>query len=325
VTIPPTSRCSTPSGHPREGAAPLRRGDPATAVSPSGEASEGAVEAPPKLRRIGTIEATFARLRVAGARALVPYFTAGDPDLDTTRRLVEEAAARGADLIELGLPFSDPLADGPVIQRAGARALAGGVSLARLLPVIADVAGRVRTPLCLMTYLNPLYRHGFAATARDVARAGVAGLIVPDLPVDESGPLARAAARVGLDLVLLASPTSGPARLRRIARQSRGFVYLVPVTGITGERSALPPDLIALVRDLRAVTTKPICVGFGIATPAHVAEVVRYADGAIVGSAIVRLVEERRGDPDLVGAVGDFIAALKAATAVDGGTRAPAG
>jgi len=263
---------------------------------------------------MSAIEATFARLRADGGRALVAYLTAGDPDLDTTRRLVEEAARRGADLIELGLPFSDPLADGPTIQRAGARALAGGVSLRTLLPMVADLRGRLATPLCLMTYANPLYRYGLDAAARDVARSGFAGLIVPDLPPEESDPLARAAAREGLDLVLLASPTSGPARLRRIARQSRGFVYLVPVTGITGERTALPPDLVALVRDLRAVTTKPICVGFGISTPAQVAEVVRYADGAIVGSAIVRLVEAHQGDPDLVRKVGDFIAALKAGT-----------
>jgi tryptophan synthase alpha chain len=260
------------------------------------------------------IEATFARLRADGSRALVAYLMAGDPDLDTTGRLVEEVARRGADVIELGLPFSDPLADGPTIQRAGARALARGASLRTLLPMLAGLRGRLTAPLCLMTYANPLYRHGLERAAADAAGAGLAGLIVPDLPLEESAPLARAANGAGLDLVLLASPTSGPARLRRIARQSQGFVYLVPVTGITGERTALPPDLVALVRDMRAVTTKPICVGFGISTPAQVAEVVRYADGAIVGSAIVRLVEQHRDDTDLVRAVGDFIADLKAAT-----------
>jgi tryptophan synthase alpha chain len=264
---------------------------------------------------MGRLDETFARLRAEGGRALVPYFTAGDPSLETTRLLVEEAAARGADVIELGLPFSDPLADGPTIQRAGARALAGGVSLGKLLPMVATLRGHVTTPLVLMTYLNPLYRYGLEAAARDLAQAGFAGLIVPDLPLEESGPVARATRAAGLDLVHLAAPTSGPERLRRIARESRGFVYLVALTGITGERAELPPDLVALVRDLRAVTTKPICVGFGISTPAHVAEVVRYADGAIVGSAIVRLVEHLAGDPALVRKVGDFIASLKAATA----------
>ncbi len=263
---------------------------------------------------MGRIEATFARLRAEGGGALVPYFTAGDPSLEVTRALVEEAAARGADLIELGLPFSDPLADGPTIQRAGARALAAGVSLAKLLPVVADLRGQVAAPLVLMTYLNPLHRYGLEAAARDLAQAGFAGLIVPDLPLEESGALQRTARAAGLDLVQLAAPTSGPERLRRIARASRGFVYLVALTGITGERAALPPDLVALIRDLRAVTTKPICVGFGISTPAHVAEVVRYADGAIVGSAVVRQIETLQGDPALVRKVGDFVAALKAAT-----------
>jgi tryptophan synthase alpha chain len=261
---------------------------------------------------MGRIEETFRRLRAEGGRALVPYFVAGDPSLEVTRALVEEAGARGADLIELGLPFSDPLADGPTIQRAGARALAGGVSLVKLLSAIAGV--KTSAPLVLMSYLNPLHRYGLDAVARDLVAAGFSGLIVPDLPVDESGPLARASQAAGLDLVQLAAPTSGPARLRRIAQASRGFVYLVPLTGITGERSALPADLVALVRDLRAVTTRPICVGFGISTPAHVAEVVRHADGAIVGSAIVRLIETLEGDPALVRRVGDFIASLKAAT-----------
>ncbi len=264
--------------------------------------------------RVTRIEATFTRLRAEGGRALIPYLTAGDPDLSTTGRLVEEAAVRGADLIELGLPFSDPLADGPTIQRAGTRALAAGASLARVLDLASSLRRRVPAPLLLMTYLNPLHRYGLEAAVRDLAGAGFSGLIIPDLPPDESGPLTRAARRVDLDVVFLASPTSGAHRLRRIARESRGFIYLVPLTGITGERAELPPDLVGLVRDLRAVTTKPICVGFGISTPGHVAEVVRYADGAIVGSAIVRLVEQLQGDPALVGKVGDFIAALKAAT-----------
>jgi tryptophan synthase alpha chain len=262
------------------------------------------------------IDAAFARLRAEGGRALMPYFVAGDPSLEVTRALVEEAAARGADVVELGLPFSDPLADGPTIQRAGLRALSGGVTLARLLPLVAELRGQVSVPIVLMSYLNPLYHYGLDAVAGDLVKAGFDGLIVPDLPLEESGTLARAAQAAGLDLVQLAAPTSGPARLRRIARASRGFVYLVALTGITGERAELPPDLVAMIRDLRTVTTKPIGVGFGISTPGHVAEVVRWADGAIVGSAIVRLVEAHRGDPGLVRVVGDFIAELKAATLV---------
>jgi tryptophan synthase alpha chain len=263
---------------------------------------------------VSRIDEVFARLRRRGERALIPYFCAGDPSLEATARLIEEADARGADVIEVGLPFSDPLADGPTIQRAAVRALERGTSLYRLLPVLAEDSGRVRAPLVVMTYLNPLHRYGFERVTRDLAKAGVAGLIVPDCPVDESAPLARAAEAAALDLVALAAPTSGPDRLRRIARQSRGFVYLVPLTGTTGERAAVPPELVRLVRDLRAVTTKPVCVGFGISTPDQVAAVVRHADGAVVGSAIVALVERQAADPQLVKQVGDFLATLKAAT-----------
>jgi tryptophan synthase alpha chain len=263
---------------------------------------------------VSRIDQAFARLRARGERAFIPYFMAGDPSLETTARLIEEADARGADVIEVGLPFSDPLADGPTIQRAAVRALERGTSLYRLLATLAQVSGRVQAPLVVMTYLNPLHRYGLDKVTRDLAQAGVAGLIVPDCPIDESGPLGRAAATAGLDLVALAAPTSGPERLRRIARASRGFVYLVPLTGITGERTEFPPELVRLVRDLRAVTTKPIGVGFGISTPDQVAAVVQHADGAVVGSAIVRLVERHAGDPDLVTKVGEFIGSLKAAT-----------
>jgi tryptophan synthase alpha chain len=269
---------------------------------------------------VSRIDEVFGRLRLRGERALIPYFCAGDPSLEATARLIQEADARGADVIEVGMPFSDPLADGPTIQRAAVRALERGTSLYRLLPVLAQVSGGVRAPLVIMTYLNPLHRYGLEKVTRDLAQAGVAGLIVPDCPVDESGPLGRAAAAAGVDLIALAAPTSGPERLRRIARASRGFVYLVPLTGITGERTEVPAELVRLVRDLRGVTTKPIGVGFGISTPEQVAAVVRHADGAIVGSAIVRLVERLAGDPELVTKVGDFIAALKRPT-----RTAPAG
>jgi tryptophan synthase alpha chain len=263
---------------------------------------------------VSSIDAVFAGLRARHERALIPYFVAGDPSLETTARLIEEADARGADVIEVGLPFSDPLADGPTIQRAVVRSLERGTSLYRLLPVLAGVSGRIRAPLVLMTYLNPLHRYGLEQVAQDLARAGVAGLIVPDCPVDESGPLTKAAAAAGLDVIALVAPTSGPERLRRITRASRGFVYLVPLTGLTGERTELPPELVRLVRELRAVTTKPIGVGFGISTPAQVAAVVHHADAAIVGSAIVRLIESLAGDPELVSTVGAFIGSLKAAT-----------
>jgi tryptophan synthase alpha chain len=255
---------------------------------------------------------TFARLRAADERALVAYLTAGDPSLEVTVRLVAEAERRGADVIELGVPFSDPLADGPVIQRAGQRALAAGTTLARVLEAVETGRAEVRAPIVLLTYYNPLLAFGLRPFAERAAKAGVDGVIVADLPPEEAGPLGAEAEAVGLDLIHLVAPTSTAERVRLIARRSRGFIYLVSLTGVTGERASLPPDLEAQIRAVRLVTTKPVCVGFGIGRPEQVAAVGRVADGVIVGSAIVRLIEERAGSPTLVADVGEFIAALKA-------------
>ncbi len=254
---------------------------------------------------------TFERLRGRGERALVAYFTAGDPSLDDTRRLVLEAARRGADIVELGVPFSDPLADGPVIQRAAMRALERGTSPVRVLETVASIRAETAAPIVLFTYYNPLLAFGLKAFARTAAAAGVDGVIVVDLPPEEAGPLAAEAAAAGLDLVHLVAPTSTPERVRLIARRSRGFVYLVSLTGVTGERRELPGDLADQIRALRLVTTLPVCVGFGISRPEQVAAVGRLADGVIVGSAIVRLVEEHAGSSALVREVGEFIAQLK--------------
>ncbi len=258
------------------------------------------------------LDATFDRLRASGERGLVAYFTAGDPSLAATRLLVREAERRGADVIELGVPFSDPLADGPVIQRAAMRALQGGTSLPRVLELVADVRTDVTVPLVLLTYYNPLVAFGLDAFAQAAARAGVDGVIVADLPAEEAGPLAAECETSGLDLVQLVAPTSTAQRLRRIARQSRGFIYLVSLTGVTGARQELPPELAAQVRALRRVTRKPVCVGFGIGTPEQAATVGALADGVVVGSAIVRCVETHASSPQFVSEVGDFIAALKA-------------
>lgn len=272
------------------------------------------------------LEATFARLRARGERALVTYFTAGDPSLELTQRLVVEAERQGADVIELGVPFSDPLADGPVIQRAAMRALEGGVSLARVLETVAAVRGVVQAPLVLLTYYNPLLAFGLGAFARTAAEVGVDGVIVADLPPEEAAPLAAEADPAGLDVVHLVAPTSTPARLRLIAHRSRGFIYVVSLTGVTGERRDVAPELAAQLRALRLVTTKPVCVGFGIGTPDHVAAVGKLADGVIVGSAIVRFVEERAASPALVQELGQFIASLKAPLRVPlaGAERQPA-
>ncbi len=236
------------------------------------------------------LDATFGALRARRERALVAYFTAGDPSLAITRKLVVEAARRGADVIELGIPFSDPLADGPVIQRATQRALAAGVTLPRVLELVREMRGFCRTSV----------------------EAGIDGVIVADLPPEESGPLRAEAVAAGLDLIHLVAPTSTPERMRRIARASEGFVYMVSLTGVTGERAALAPELTQQLRALRAITTKPVCVGFGIGTPEQAALVGQLADGVIVGSAIVRLVEQHGASAELLTRVGDFIAGLKA-------------
>ena len=258
------------------------------------------------------LDHTFAQLRSRGERALVAYLMAGDPSLGETERLVVEAARRGADVIELGVPFSDPLADGPVVQRAGLRALAAGASLARVLEMVAGLRARVSLPLVLMTYYNPVLAFGLKGFARTAVDAGVDGVIVPDLPAEESEPLRAEAEPAGLDVIHLVAPTSTPARVKMIARVSRGFIYVVSLTGVTGERRELPKDLDVQLRTLRLVTTRPVCVGFGVATPEQVAAVGRIADGVIVGSAIVRAIEQHAGTTALVEKLGDFIATLKA-------------
>lgn len=255
---------------------------------------------------------TFSNLRRRGERALIPYFTAGDPSLTVTRALLLEAARRGADVIELGVPFSDPLADGPVIQRASQRALASGVTLAQVLDLAGEVRRDVPVPIVFLTYYNPVHAFGPKAFAHAAVEAGVDGVIVADLPPEEAGPLDTEARAAGLDLIHLVAPTSPPERMRLIARRSRGFIYVVSLTGVTGARAVLPPDLVELLRRLRAVTTKPICVGFGISTPEQVAAVAPHTDGVIVGSAIVSLIEVHGGSDRLVPEVGAFLAALKA-------------
>ncbi len=256
---------------------------------------------------------SFARLRGRGERALVAYVTAGDPSLDATRRLVLEAARCGADVVELGVPFSDPLADGPVIQRAAMRALERGTSLPRVLETVATLRAETAVPIALLTYYNPVLAFGLKAFARTAADAGVDGVIVADLPPEEADPLAQECGPAGLDLVHFVAPTSTPSRVRLVARRSRGFIYLVSLTGVTGERAEVPRDLAEQVRTIRLVTTMPVCVGFGISRPEQVAAVGRLADGVIVGSAIVRLVEQHGESARLVEVVGDFVAALKAA------------
>jgi len=259
----------------------------------------------------GRLAATFAALRERGERAFVPYFSAGDPSLAVTGKLVQEAARRGADIVELGVPFSDPLADGPVIQRATQRALAAGVTLPRVLELTRELRAETSVPLVLLTYYNPLLAFGLKAFCLTAVECGVDGVIVADLPPEESEPLRTLAESADLDLIHLVAPTSTPDRMRTIARVSRGFLYMVSLTGVTGARAELPAELSQHLRTLRGITTKPICVGFGISTPAQAEAVGRVADGVIVGSAIVQLIERYATSSELVAQVGDFVASLK--------------
>ncbi|MCR4418965.1 MAG: tryptophan synthase subunit alpha [Clostridia bacterium] len=222
--------------------------------------------------------------------ALIPYLTAGYPDERATLEAVRLLAAEGADLVELGIPFSDPLADGVTIQKASHEALSAGTTAERCLEMARELRRQVEIPLVFMTYYNPVLRYGPEAFCAHCARAGIDGLIVPDLPPEEGGELEAACRAHGLDLIYLLAPTSTPERIRLVAGRSTGFIYLVSVTGVTGARDTLPPELADLVAAVRQHTRRPVCVGFGISTPGQAAEVARLADGVIVGSRIVQIM-----------------------------------
>ena len=220
-----------------------------------------------------------------GGTALVCYAMGGDPTLAATEELLRAIDGEGAEVIEIGLPFSDPIADGPTLQAAATRALRAGTTLARLLDSVGRL--RLRAPLVAMGYMNPIERMGTAAFARALAQAGIAGAIVPDLPLEEAGPLRGELAQAGVDLVPLLAPTTGPERAAAIAREARGFLYYVSVTGVTGARSELPADLAARLREMRALSKVPLAVGFGISRPEQARALRGLADGVVVGSALV--------------------------------------
>ncbi len=244
------------------------------------------------------IDALFRHTRAQGRAALMPYLTLGYPALNAALELVPALLDAGADLIELGIPFSDPLADGATIQTASQQALEAGMTPALALEQVARLrATGVDAPLVLMTYMNPVVQMGVEAFAREAAQAGADGVIVPDAPPEEARPLEEALAAHGLALIYLAAPTTPVARLAWLAQRTRGFLYLVSLTGVTGARRALPPDLEALVARARGVTDKPLAVGFGIATPEQAARVARVADGVIVGSALLRAIAAAAGEP----------------------------
>jgi tryptophan synthase alpha chain len=261
---------------------------------------------------------TFQRLKADKRSAFIPFFAAGDPDLQTTADLVKAAAASGADIIELGVPFSDPIADGPVIQGAFHRALEKGFRVGQLFQTVAQLrAGGLRTPLVCMVSYTLVYRQTMQDFCRKCREAGFDALIVPDLPVGYEGDASQRATEAGLDLIFLVAPTTTPERRELICERSRGFIYYMSIAGITGARAALPPDLAAQLALLRQKTATPVCVGFGVSTPQQAAAVAALSDGVIVGSALVKKVEEAQSrglrGPELVQHVMPLVSDLAAA------------
>lgn len=261
---------------------------------------------------MSAVDDIFQQLRASGKKALMPFITAGDPDLAFTTAVINELAARGCTLCELGIPYSDPIADGPVIQSSYTRALANKVKLADILTMAADVTPKIQMPIVSMVSYAIIYRHGLERYVADAKRAGIAGAIVPDLLVEEAAALAEICRREDFNLIQLVTPTTPEDRASRIAETSTGFLYYVSVTGITGERNQLPPELLENVSRLRERTELPICIGFGISQPEHVRMLAPVADGLIVGSAIVRRIaavgEHTR--EEVLADVGQYVAEL---------------
>jgi len=260
-----------------------------------------------------SISQCFQALR--GQCALIPFITAGDPDLATTAAALQTLDRNGADLIELGVPYADPLADGPVIQAAATRALQGGTRLDSILEMLQGLRATLRSPLILFSYYNPILYRGIRPFVQQVAAARVAGLVVPDLPLEESTELLQAAAQVGIEVTLLVAPTSSPERIAAIAQRSQGFIYLVSVTGVTGVRSQLQGRVQTLLQEIRTLTDKPVGVGFGISGPEQARQVRDWgADAVIVGSAFVDRLATRSPTQGLA-AVAELCRDLKAAVA----------
>jgi tryptophan synthase alpha chain len=258
------------------------------------------------------IDDLFSTLRREKRKALMPFVTAGDPDLEFTAAVLNEMVGRGCHLFEVGIPYSDPIADGPVIQASYTRALQHKIKLADILKTLGDLAPKVDAPLVTMVSYAIVYRHGAERYVDDVCQRGIAGLIVPDLPVEESAALANICKVRGASLIQLVTPTTPRDRAVRIAETSTGFLYYVSVAGITGERTALPQELVENVGWLRTQTDLPICIGFGISQPEHVKLLAPVADGLIVGSAIVRRIATAAERPreQVLREVGDYVSTL---------------
>jgi len=259
---------------------------------------------------VGRIEERFARLRAEGRKAFVPFVTVGDPDLDTTEAIVLAIVRAGADAVELGVPFSDPIAEGPTIQRASERALRSGTTLRRVLELVKRLRPKLDAPLILMGYANPFFAMGETGFADAAAQVGVDGVIVPDLPPEEGERFYAALAARGIDGILLAAPTTRPARLRLLVERTRGFLYYVSLTGVTGARAGIAAGVRESVLAAKALSDKPVCVGFGVATPEQAREIASYADGVVVGSALVDRIAKAGAPDQAVDTAERFVAEL---------------
>jgi len=261
------------------------------------------------------IELALEPLRQRGAKALITYLTAGDPDLGTTERVIHALVEAGVDLLEIGFPFSDPMADGPTIQAAVERSLAAGTTLAGVLAMVARVRQHTNVPIVLMGYFNPVFRYGAAAFARDAAAAGVDGLLLVDLPPEEAEEIHPHLRGAGIDLITLLAPTTPAERMVRLAGAGEGFLYYVSMTGVTGSRQVDAQEIAAAVAGVRRASPVPVAVGFGVATPADARAVAACADAVVVGSALVQVIAEHGRSPRLIEEVVSFARALKQAVA----------
>lgn len=257
------------------------------------------------------IEKKFKELKLNNKKAFIVFLTCGYPNMYITERLILKLSQIGIDLIELGVPFSDPLADGPTIQEASAVALKNKVTLNDILELVKKIRKNIATPICIMTYYNLIFCFGEERFIKKAKTSGIDGMIVPDLPPEEAKSLVNLSKRHGLDLIFFISPTSKQNRMRYVSSVSRGFIYYVSLTGVTGERDRLSADLIKNLKTIKRITRLPVCVGFGVSRSKHVKQIYRFADGVIVGSAIIKKIKENLGSPDLINRVGSFVESLK--------------
>ncbi|MGD0168173.1 MAG: tryptophan synthase subunit alpha [Smithella sp.] len=260
---------------------------------------------------MGRIEKKFESLRVKNEKALIVYLTAGDPSLEITKKLIGGLEKAGVDILEIGVPFSDPTADGPVIQAASQRALKAGTTLPGILNMVATVRRVSEIPVVLFGYFNPFFTYGVKKFAYAAHKAGVDGVLVVDLPYEEAGELRTHTDAAGIDFISLIAPTTGTERLNKIAAKASGFIYYISITGITGTAAPKITNIKNEVGKIRRITSLPVAVGFGISKPQQAKEISRLADGVVIGSAVVRLIDENKNSRDLVQIVSDYVSGIK--------------